>query len=204
MTSLAERRREVLDSMMREAVYEGAVAVLTEYGLNGMTMDRVAAAAGTAKGSLYKCFPNKHELLKFVHNRAVAPMQDALMEIVEDRISAPEKLKSIVQMWREHLDTHHALFEFLINDHVAKGLLKGTDLTARAVAIERIAVIVQQGMEEGTIRHIDATQVAEMFLGATIGMVEQELALGRSRPVGETVNTFMSVFLHGLCVSDDR
>jgi AcrR family transcriptional regulator len=51
MVRLAERRKELLDSMMREAVYEGAVAVLTQFGLNGTTMDRVAAAAGIAKGS---------------------------------------------------------------------------------------------------------------------------------------------------------
>jgi len=198
MTSLAERRRELLDSMMREAVYEGAVAVLTEYGLNGTTMDRVAAAAGMAKGSLYNHFPGKQELLEFVHDRAVAPMQEALEEIVKNRLCAAEKLASISRLWREYLVKHHAVFEFLINDHAAKRLLRDTEQTTRTSGIKQIAAIIAQGIQEGAFRPVDAGAAAEMFVSASIGMVEQEFAAGISRPVDEAVDALMGVFLHGL------
>jgi len=199
MTSLAERRKELLDSMMREAVYEGAVAVLTEHGLNGTTMDRVAAAAGMAKGSLYNHFRNKQELLEFVRDRAVAPMQEALAEIVKSRLCAAEKLASISRLWREYLVKHHAVFEFLINDHAAKRLLRDTEQTTRASGIKQIATIIEQGIEEGAFRPVDARAAAEMFVSASIGMVEQEFAAGISRPVDEAVDALMGVFLHGLC-----
>ena len=198
MTNLAERRKELLDSMMREAVYEGAVAVLTKYGLNGTTMDRVAAAAGMAKGSLYNHFRGKQELLEFVHDRAVAPMQEALDDIVKSRLCAAEKLASISRLWREYLVKHHAVFEFLINDHAAKGLLRDTEQTTRASGIKQIATIIEQGIEEGAFRPVDAGAVAEMFVSASIGMVEQEFAAGISRPVDEAVDALMGVFLHGL------
>ena len=200
MTSLAERRKELLDSMMREAVYEGAVAVLTEHGLNGTTMDRVAAAAGMAKGSLYNHFHGKQELLEFVHDRAVAPMQEALDEIVKDRFSAAEKLASISRLWREYLVKHHAVFEFLINNHAAKRLLRDSEQTTRASGIKQIAAIIEQGIEEGAFRLVDAGAVAEMFVSASIGMVEQEFAADISRPVDEAVDALMGVFLHGLSV----
>jgi len=202
MTSLAERRKELLDSMMREAVYEGAVAVLTEHGLNGTTMDRVAAAAGMAKGSLYNHFRGKQELLEFVHDRAVTPMQKALDEIVRDRLSAAEKLASISRLWREYLVKHHAVFEFLINDHAAKRLLRDTEQTVRASGIKQIATIIEQGIEEGAFRPVDATAAAEMFVSASIGMVEQEFAAGISRPVDEAVDALMGVFLHGLSADE--
>jgi len=156
MTNLAERRKELLDSMMREAVYEGAVAVLTEYGLNGTTMDRVAAAAGMAKGSLYNHFRGKQELLEFVHDRAVAPMQEALDQIVKNRLCSAEKLASISRLWRGYLVKHHAVFEFLINDHAAKRLLRDTEQTTRASGIKQIATIIEQGIEEGAFRPVDA------------------------------------------------
>ena len=202
MTKLAERRKELLDSMMREAVYEGAVAVLTEHGLNGTTMDRVAAAAGMAKGSLYNHFRSKQELLEFVRDRAVAPMQEALRDIAKNRFSAAEKLTSISRLWREYLVEHHAVFEFLINDHAAKRLLKDTEQTTRASGIEQIAIIIEQGIKEGAFRPIDAGAVAEMFISASIGMVEQEFAAGTSRSVDEAVDALMGVFLHGLCAGE--
>ncbi len=202
MTNLAERRKELLDSMMREAVYEGAVAVLTEYGLNGTTMDRVAAAAGMAKGSLYNHFRSKQELLEFVYDRAVAPMQEALAEIVKDRLSATEKLASISRLWREYLVKHHAVFEFLINDHAARGLLRGSEQTARASGIKQITAIIKRGIEEGEFRPVDATAAADMFVSAAIGMVEHEFAAGTSRPVDEAVDALMGVFLHGLSTDE--
>ncbi len=202
MTKLAERRRELLDSMMRDAVYEGAVAVLTEYGLNGTTMDRVATAAGMAKGSIYNHFRGKQELLEFVHGRAVAPMLATVDQVVESRLSAAEKLASISRLWREHLVKHHPVFEFLINDQAAKGLLKDSEQTARSSGIKQIATIIEQGIEEGAFRRIDATATAEMFVSASIGMVEQEFAAGISRPVDEAVDALMGVFLHGLCAGE--
>ena len=202
MTSLAERRKELLDSMMKEAVYEGAVAVLTEHGLNGTTMDRVAAAAGMAKGSLYNHFRGKQELLEFVRDRAVAPMQEALEEIVKNRLSAAEKLASISRLWREYLVKHHAVFEFLINDHAAKRLLRDTEQTTRASGIKQIATIIEQGIEEGVFWPVNATAAAEMFVSASIGMVEQEFAAGTIRPVDKAVDALMRVFLHGLCASE--
>jgi AcrR family transcriptional regulator len=202
MASLTQRRKELLDSMMREAVYEGAVAVLTEHGLNGTTMDRVAAAAGMAKGSLYNQFRGKQELLEFVHDRAVAPMQEALDEIVKGRLAAAEKLASISRLWREYLLRHHAVFEFLINDHAAKRLLRDTEQTTRASGIKQIATIIEQGVEEGAFRAVDTRAVAEMFVSASIGMVEQEFASGVPRSVDEAVDALMGVFLHGLCASE--
>jgi TetR/AcrR family transcriptional regulator len=198
MSSLAERRRELLDSMMREAVYEGAVAVLTEHGLSGTTMDRVATAAGMAKGSLYKHFRNKRDLLEFVHDRAVAPMHEAAERVVASESPAAEKLELILRLWREYLVEHHAVFEFLINDRAAKGLLQDSEQTSRVTGVRHIAAIIEQGAEQGVFRPVDAMAVAEIFVGAAIGMVEQEFARGQARPVDAAVEALMGIFLNGL------
>lgn len=202
MMTLAERRKELLDSMMKDAVYEGAVAVLTKYGLQGTTMDRVAAASGMAKGSLYNCFRSKQELLEFVHERVVAPLREAIDEVVDGSLGAAEKLTSITRMWREYLVQHQAVFEFLINDQAAKQRLMATEQTARATGVNQVARIIRQGIQEGVFRPVDATAVAEMLINAAIGMVEQEFASGKPRPVDMAVETLMSVFLHGLVVTE--
>lgn len=150
MARLAERRKELLDSMMKEAVYEGAVRVLTQHGLNGTTMDRVAAAAGMAKGSLYNYFRSKQELLEFVHHRAIAPLRETLDELVEGPSAAQDKLVSMTRLWREYLVKHQAVFEFLINDQAANRRLQDTKQSSRASGISQVAKIIEQGIREGT------------------------------------------------------
>ncbi len=201
MASLSQRRKELLDSMMRDAVYEGAVTVLTRHGLNGTTMDRVAEAAGMAKGSLYNRFRSKQELLEFVHERAVTPMREALAEIVQDEMGAAEKLVASSRIWREYLGAHRAVFEFLISDLAAHRLLKDTAQTSRSSVVDDMATIVEQGMREGVFRSIDARAVAEMFVSASIGMVEQEFARGQPRSIDDAVEVLLGVFLRGLSVS---
>lgn len=162
-------------------------------------MDRVAAAAGMAKGSLYNYFRNKQELLEFVHQRAIAPVQQAVQEILDGQAPAAAKLESICRLWREHLGAHRAVFEFFVNDQTAKGLLRGSQETARAWGTQQVARIIAQGIQAGDFRPVDSLAAAEVFVGAAIGMVEHELAIGRLRPIDEAVAMLMDVFLHGLC-----
>jgi AcrR family transcriptional regulator len=163
-------------------------------------MDRVAEAAGMAKGSLYNRFRSKQELLEFVHERAVAPMREALAEIVQDDMGAADKLLAISRIWREYLGQHRAVFEFLISDLAAHRLLRDTAQTSRASAIDDIAAIVEQGIREGVFRPVDARAVAEMFISASIGMVEQEFARGQPRSIDQAVEVLLGVFLRGLSV----
>lgn len=204
MAALAERRKELLDSMMKEAVYEGAVAVMTQHGLSGTTMDRVAAAAGMAKGSLYNHFRSKQELLEFVHDRAITPIREAVNEFLEMPISASEKLASISRRWREDLVNQHAVLEFLIKDPSAKRQLRDADQSARAWGIQKIAAIIEQGICEGTFRRVDSVAVSEMFVAAAVGMAEQEIATGKARTVQEAVDALMGVFLHGLAAEERK
>jgi len=53
MAQLAERRKELVTGLMKDAIYAAAVEILTKQGVDGLTMDRVAETAGVAKGSLY-------------------------------------------------------------------------------------------------------------------------------------------------------
>lgn len=204
MAALAERRKELLDSMMKEAVYEGAVAVLTQHGLSGTTMDRVAAAAGMAKGSLYNHFRSKQDLLEFVHDRAIAPIQEAVTEVIGLQVPAPDKLATILQRWREHLVSQHAVLEFLISDQSAKRHLRDAEQTAREWGIRQIATIIEQGVREGAFRPVDTVAVAEMFISASIGMAEQEIATGKTRTVQEAVDALLGVFLHGLAAGERK
>ena len=61
MPRLSKTGKEMLTAMMKESIFEAATAVLSEHGVDGTTMNRVAEAADLAKSSLYDYFPSKED-----------------------------------------------------------------------------------------------------------------------------------------------
>lgn len=201
MANLMAKRKTLVDSMMRNAIYDGAVAVLAEYGLNGATMDRVATAAGVAKGSLYNYFRSKDELLTFVHEKTIQPLHEANEQIAVSDQAAAEKIEAMIRNWRCYIGEHRATFQILIRNSSCEGVLKEARVRREQAAIDLIADIINQGIESGEFREVNAQYVGEMLLAAAKGMLEAEFAEETQRSDEETIGTLIAVFLHGLCAN---
>lgn len=201
MTDLMEKRKTLVDSMMREAIYAGAVAVLAEHGLEGATMDRVAAAAGVAKGSLYNYFRSKDDLLTFVHEKTIHPLLEANAEIAASKGLAHDRIEAMIRNWRRHVGEQRATFQILIRNSSFEGVLKEARIRGEREAVRSIAQIITEGIESGEFRRVNPQYVGEMLLAAAKGMLEAEFLEGSKRSDEETVDTLIAVFLHGLCAN---
>jgi AcrR family transcriptional regulator len=198
MPKLTGARKAAVDAAMRDAIYDAVVRVLGEHGNDGLTMDRVAATADLAKGSLYNYFRDKQGLLHFVYERAYTPIREQLDSIAQSTRTPREKLEAIARMYFEYVDTHRGLFDFLLNDAAVRGNLKTEQDSLRSHAIFELTAIVEEGIEVGQFRRFHPVHVAEALLGAVRQMAEHQLASGRMEAVDETVDMLLQVFLHGL------
>ena len=73
---ILSQRKVVGGAMVREAISDAAIRLLTEKGLESLTMEAVAEVVGIAKGTVYNYFRSKEELLVAVHDRAVRALFD--------------------------------------------------------------------------------------------------------------------------------
>jgi AcrR family transcriptional regulator len=197
MPRLSTTRKKLLTKMMKEAIYEAAVSVLAEHGVEGTTMDRLASAANLAKGSLYSYFDGKQDLLQFVHARAIDPIVKAVDKVIRAEMSATAKLEAMLHLVFDQLATHHELFKLLLKDDV-RVLLEPSSRTAREIAVGQYAAVFRQGIDEGLFRPFDPMQLAEMFVGAMAGLWRRSLATGQFRQAQQVSETLLSVFLHGV------
>ncbi len=149
MPRLTAIRKQALDEMMRGAIFDASVAVLAEHGVEGMTMDRVAMAAGLAKGSLYHYFRGKQALLEFVHGKLVDPIFESLRQIVTTAQPAVEKLNRHLDSLLAHVSQNAHAFKLLYQDPTALGLLQTAHQRSREAASECLAEIFRQGVAEG-------------------------------------------------------
>jgi AcrR family transcriptional regulator len=181
--------------MMKEALFGAAVAVLGEHGADGLTMDRVASAAGVAKGSLYRYFRSKRDLVEFVYTKMVDPIIREEEEIVASERPALEKLGRQLSMLLEHVAKHAKVYRLLFEDEITHALLQTSDTASR-----RLAEIFRQGMVEGVFRPGDPQTLGHMYLGVVKGALQSRPELDRRDQREDFHRVILEAFLNGIAV----
>ncbi len=204
MNSVSAKRKELLTAKMKEAIHEAAVSVLGQYGVEGMTMERVAAAAKMAKGSLYCYFKSKQDLLRFVHEKLIEPIIQEINDVVASDIPAIEKLKRMAASGCNHVMKHHATFALLHQDSAVRVLIEESDRNKREVAVQQYASVFRQGMAEGILTETDPENLARMFFGAMIELFHRALVSEQADEANSLISQLLEVFLRGALAPASR
>ncbi|MEN6367779.1 MAG: TetR/AcrR family transcriptional regulator [Thermoguttaceae bacterium] len=173
MPKLTAIRKQALDGMMKQALYEATIAVLSTHGVDGLTMDRVAAEAGIAKGSLYRYFRSKRDLLEFVYAKLVDPVFENMEEVAAKQQPAIEKLSEQLHMLLEHAAQHAQVHKLLFEDEAVDAILQSTKRRGSEVACQRLAKMFEQGIAEGVFRPSDPLMLATLYLGLIKNVLER-------------------------------
>lgn len=204
MPRLTEIRKRALDEMMKESLFEATVAVLGEHGVDGMTMERVAMAAGMAKGSVYNYFGSKRDLLEFVYAKIIDPIFQKLVETVASDRPAREKLAKHLRDLLDHVAKQSQVFKLLFEDDSAHGLLQSTERRTREAACQQLAEVFRQGVTEGVFRPSDPLVLARQFFGVCAGTFDSRPELAEPDQRESVFRLIMDTFLNGIATDKGR
>ncbi|GAB6166565.1 hypothetical protein JCM19992_25650 [Thermostilla marina] len=204
MANLTERCRELATAAMKDGIADAAIEVLKQHGYDGLTMDRVAEAAGVAKGSIYNYFSGKQDLVTHIFDRIIEPAMTRGDRIAGSEQSALEKLKATLRMWFDLFAEHRGLFDFLFRQSEVREICFSARRKRDRRTIDRIAGILRQGIEEGVVRALDAETAAELLIGATNFLIERQLDTGVRRDGEECVQHILDTFLRGFLTDSAR
>ena len=204
MPKLTAIRKRAIDGMMKESLFDASIAVLAEYGVEGMTMDRVAAAAGVAKGSLYHYFGSKKDLLQFVYTKIIDPVIQDMTETLTRNQPVIEKLRSHLRRILEHVAQHVQVFKLLFNNDTGRGLLQSSERTMHELGCRQTAELFRQGIAEGVIAPADPVVLARMFLGLCQGTLDDNPDIVDPEQRERLLCLIMSVFLNGIGTEKGR
>ncbi len=204
MPRLTVIRKQALDEMMKEALFEATVAVLGEHGVDGLTMDRVAAEAGVAKGSLYRYFASKRELVEFVYAKMLDPIMLVLEEIAARQQPAIQSLSAQLRGLLEHVARHVQIHRLLFEDEAAHGLLQSSERRTVDAASQRLAKVFRQGIDEGVFRPQDPLLLAHMYLGLCKGVLQTQPPLDSPEDRDRVHRLILGSFLSGVATEEGR
>jgi TetR/AcrR family transcriptional repressor of nem operon len=159
----------------REVLLDAGVAVAEEHGLAGLSVNRVVAQAGVAKGTFYVHFADRAAFVDALHERFHARVQDA---VAVATAGVPEGPERIIRGASAYLDV-------CLDDRAVKALALearsdpslAASMTARHERFSGQAVASFRAMGWP-----DASAASQLFSAMTAEIAIRELDAGRRLP----------------------
>ncbi|MDP9430637.1 MAG: TetR/AcrR family transcriptional regulator [Actinomycetota bacterium] len=152
---------------MRDAVLDATAALVEQHGLRGVTMSRVAEAAGIGRATLYRHFPDVGAVLLAWHERQVETHVAELAEVRARAGSAAERLAAVLTGY-----AHRSRGSRGHGDSGLAALLHGGGAVDRATGRLRgmLREIIEEGARAGDLRDdVPADELAGFCLHALAG-----------------------------------
>jgi AcrR family transcriptional regulator len=203
MTRYPEKRRAALEATMQAEVLRVAGAILREEGIEALTMDRIAREIGVSRGTLYNYFADADAVLNFVEARTFDPVIQRVEQVATSSATAPKKLEGVAHVVLDALYEDRALVMALFAKKELHGPRAEQKRRHREYFVEVVSAIVGQGMAEGSLRTMEPALGANLFLGATSGLIDSMIYAGELEPADALVPGLMDVMLRGMSSSGD-
>ncbi len=189
-------------SHRKRAINDAVVRILCEEGIEAITMERVAETAGIAKGTIYRHYADKQQLLDEVKEASLTPVMTKVMDLLGSDIPADRKLTAFSLRYLGYFDEHRDLFRVLLYEREFTRSHASRYRSERYIGLlESTTRVIEDGIREGIFRPVDGRKTAAMFLEAHLAIIGQRLLGDDPLPVEEDARLTTDLFLTGLSVS---
>jgi AcrR family transcriptional regulator len=175
------RRRETIDEIV-----DHAVAVMTEYGVAGLSLGEVARRMGMRTPSLYGYFDSKHAVYDAVFERGWTAVADTFADLNAQVETAPDLPAYLLEMATRIVrwDIEHPVHAQLMGWRPVPGYEPSAAAYAPAVAVfEDGRRIFTRLQARGLFRSdVDVDALLRMFTVVTSGVMTQQLANAPDEP----------------------
>ncbi len=199
MTQPARTKQDVVAEFRQSEIIDAARRVIARDGPQKASMERIAEEANISKGTLYLYFDSKGALVREATERGHAEMAAYVNAAMSDAGSAIGTINAYVRSTLAFCDEHEMLFRAMNTYPDSDG-----DVTSNAVAryvdgyIERLQQVVQQGVDAGDLRPVNARRFARLLVEAVRGIVIERLREKAPLPVNEDAEAIVAILLDGV------
>jgi AcrR family transcriptional regulator len=198
-------KRDVNRKRRTHAIAKAALALFLEKGVETVTIDDIAREAEIAKGSFYRYFEDKTELVVAIFDPMSRLMRDALqrcetsLRAADDRASLMRAYQGLAQDLIPIAIGHFDVVRLYLQENRAPGHGARAPIRALALEIEQRAIRLTEIAIERGLLGIPDPRISAL---AVVGAIEQ-LALGflggrLDAPPPEVASTLIDLVLDGL------
>ena len=196
----APRKRDA--DAKRKAILDASLGVFTARGFYEATMDEIAVASGVAKGTLYRYFASKENLLEQLLAETAMKITERFAGMFPGSENLLEQIQMFIEDWVAFIEENHDLYRLI--------QAEGTRLRGGKQAVfyeflisnlpmikERVAAMNREGRLKTANFHV----VVYGVFGFVDGVVHKWFRSGMEYPLRDEIPTILEVLFNGF-VSD--
>ncbi len=160
--------RDEIARLKRERILEEARQLFFEQGYQGTTLDQVARRLEVTKPFIYSHFENKAALLGDIAERGTRLSLKAIADACDRKGDPAERLGQAIREFCHVVMDHQAnIAVYFREDKYVPAAASNRINEMRAEFDEKLAALLQEGMEEGLFR-VDDVRLATLAVGGMI------------------------------------
>ncbi|MEJ2070811.1 MAG: TetR/AcrR family transcriptional regulator [Syntrophobacterales bacterium] len=142
-------KKEVVAAFRTNEILAATRRLMEQKGVDSLTMDEIAQAAGVAKGTIYLYFQSKDELIRELLSQVGEAIALDLEGILAKPDPPPEKLQQVINLLLNYVDRESALFPVYLRELVRSKSGGETALSSLQELEERNVALITQVFAEG-------------------------------------------------------
>jgi TetR/AcrR family transcriptional regulator, cholesterol catabolism regulator len=163
--------RQRKNSTRKETIIETAARLFRERGFSATSMRDLAEQVGVEAASLYNHISSKAELLQEICFKVANKFTNNIDALEATDSSAIGKIEAILRFHIQQMVNHYE--EVYVSDrewkHLTEPYLNNMQTQRRAYR-QRLALIIEEGIQKGEIKKIDAPTAVLIMLHAISGI----------------------------------
>jgi AcrR family transcriptional regulator len=200
--SARRTKTDVVEEFRKASIQDAALRVVSRRGLEGTSMQAVAAEAGIAKGTIYLYFKSREDLLESAAERTLGELRRQLAPLLseDNREPFPVLLRKLVETKLAFFHLHRDFFR-LYRDISNAERGPGASCEKYQRYLTALAGVLRRAMKRGEVRRGDPDRLALFVAAGVHAVLLERLSDPKPRGARGEAAWIVDLLSRGLAVS---
>jgi len=194
-------KKEIVTEFRTREILAAARHLMLSRGVEAVTMEEVAAAAGVAKGTVYLYFKNKEDLIQALISLVGENILADIEAVVEASGSPPEKIQQVASLLLDYLMRERALFPAYARDLLRGGAAKGYWLHLQEMEekfVKLVTRVFASGIDAGQFIQADPRLLTFLLRGMVRAVGYYQMSARKEAAVKEAMPVLLTLLSSGV------
>jgi len=199
-----EERKKASSDDMKRKIFDAAVEVFGSKGYHKATIDDIVALSGVGKGSVYRNFKSKEDLLSNLLAEKYEEIAETLNRIFLKDMDVLQQIQEMIKTWLLFIESNHVVYRLLqveaINPNQS-GNLKFYDYIVNNLPMLKERIIALN--KEKKIKVTNFYTVFYGILGFVDGVAHKWYRYNMSYPLSDELPVILEVIFNGFVMEPE-